>query len=32
MESEGDWDELGTRICLLRESRKKYLQQNGVME
>ena len=25
---EGDWAELGPKICLLRQSRAKYLEQN----
>ena len=31
LELEEDWAELGPNICFLRQSRTKYLQQNGVI-
>ena len=32
MELEGDWAELGSKICLLGQFRTKYLEQNGVIQ
>ena len=32
LELKGDWAELGQKICLLRQTRTKYLEQNGVIQ
>ena len=31
MELEGDWDKLGLKIYLFRQSQTKYLEQNGII-
>ena len=31
LELEGDWAKLGPKMCLLRQSRTKYLEQNGII-
>ena len=32
LELQGDWAELGPKICLLGQSQTKYLEQNGVIQ